>query len=45
MKMCPSGDDPMTENRVNEIQYFQCDLDDEEERKSSLHLLERSLHR
>jgi len=35
---CPTGDDPMTENQLNEIQYFQCDLNDEEERKSSFYI-------
>jgi len=36
--ICPTGDDPLTTGQENEIQYFRCDVENTESKKTSFHI-------
>eukprot|EP00939_MAST-03C_sp_MAST-3C-sp1_P002052 g2052.t1 len=37
-RVCPTGDDPMTTDDENEVQYFKCDVEDTEAKKTYFHI-------
>lgn len=37
-RVCPTGDDPMTTGQTNEIQYFRCDVEDTDSKKTYFHI-------
>jgi len=37
-RVCPTGDDPMTTDDENEVQYFKCDVEDLETKKTYFHI-------